>query len=107
MSEFLRSNPKLDALVNASTNFEAMREQMKTSLANDGVIARERSEYGATLLRQPETDAPEPRAPQTQEQATHFRKIYPSGNDEYTIYGYSQNDLDLKEAAIRQALGQR
>ena len=110
MSEFFKSTPKIDALVNAATNFESIRESMKAELETTGVISRERTDlYGANLLRQPELDAPAAVHAGVEDRGnpTHLRVIYPHLDDRFEITGYDEADLDRKEAAIRQALGQR
>ena len=109
MSEFMKSNPAIDKAVSESTNFEDIREILKSSLAGQGLISRERGDdYGARVLRQPE--APAPVALMSDEERTrrmHQRVIYPYQNARIVIEGLTEQELDEAEARVRASFGQR
>jgi hypothetical protein len=110
MSEFMKSSPRIDALVNSATSFESLREQVRLELERTGVVALDPNDpYNAKLIRKPEMDAPAVvvAEPVNQGPTTHFRVIYPFQNDRYELTGHSEAELDQKEAAIRSALGAR
>jgi hypothetical protein len=105
---FIKSTPQIDALVNGATNFEQLRESVKSELERNGMIARDwHDPYNGTLLRKPEMAIPDAVAaePTNQGPTTHYRVIYPFQNDRYELTGYSEAELDQKEAAIRSAIG--
>jgi hypothetical protein len=91
MSEFLRSNPRLDKIVTDSTNFEEMRARMKAEIAGQPIV-------------EPAPEAPAPAAT-VNTCHTHSRIIYPHGNDRFELTGFSDAELDDKERRIRAALG--
>jgi hypothetical protein len=104
MDACMKSNPRLDRTVNESTNFEDMREALKTELTMQGIITRNREDgnYGAQLVpgyhAEPAAEVSVPEAPRAQ---NCVRVVYPKGNDRYEIFGASEQELDLKEAQIR------
>jgi hypothetical protein len=104
-NEFLKSNPRLDRTVNESTNFEDMREALKTELTKQGVITRnvrEDGNYGARLMSgQHAAPTPEVSLPETPARETCVRVIYPHLNDRFEIHGVSEAELDQKEEQIR------
>jgi len=105
---FIKSTPQIDALVNGATNFEQLRESVKSELERNGMIARDPHDpYNGTLLRKPEMAVPDVVAaePANQGPTTHWRAFYPKGNDRYEITGHSETELDQKEDAIRRAIG--
>jgi hypothetical protein len=105
VSEFLKSNKQLDEIISSATNFESLREVMKSQLQKDGVIARdaESLEYGSRLLpgsqrTEPTSSVPLPASPAP---ATCVRVVYPHLNERYEIHGASEAELDAREAKIR------
>lgn len=110
MSEFMKSTPRIDTLVNSATSFESLREQVRLELERTGVVALDPNDpYNGKLLRKPEMDAPAVvvAEPVNQGPTTHFRVVYPWGNDRVEITAHSEAELDAKEARIRAAYGQR
>jgi len=102
MTEFLKSNPALDKIVNASTNVEMMREALKRELANTGIIARDPESLGYGIQRLPGQEpvpAP-PAAAQPPAEPTCMRVVY-VGNNRFEMYGVSETELDEKERQIR------
>jgi hypothetical protein len=60
-TEFLKSNPALDAAIENATDAESIREIVKSNLASRGIIERERgNDFGAQLIPgyrpEPESD---------------------------------------------------
>jgi hypothetical protein len=108
---FIKSTPQIDALVNASTNFEQVRESVKAELEKNGVVARDASDpYNGRLLRQPELEVPAAvvaAEPVDQRPSNCYRVIYPFQNDRIELTAHSEAELDQKEARIRAAYGQR
>jgi hypothetical protein len=107
---FIKSTPQIDLLVNRATNFEEIRESVKSELERSRVVARDAHDpYNGRLLRTPELDSPAAAAPEPVDQrpSTCYRVIYPHLNDRYELTGRSEEELDAKEAAIRHAIGQR
>jgi hypothetical protein len=105
MSEFMKSNPALDALIAECTDPEKIRELTKAHLQEAGLISRERGEdYGVRLLRQPESE-PDVSLPANTARETCMRVVYPSGQNRFEIYGASEQELDQKEQQIRNMFG--
>ncbi len=106
MSDFIRSNQKLDDAILGADNFESMRERMLQTLAQQGVISRDRTDaYGVRV--NPDSPAlARPDVPLSEKHGTptHIRKFYggADGNSEFVITGMSDADLDLQEEKIRQ-----
>jgi hypothetical protein len=61
MSDFIKSNPKLDEAVNNATNFEALREAMLQTLESQGRIVRGQTAYERRVV--PQAPEPEPNVP--------------------------------------------
>ena len=107
-SAFMKSNPRLDAIANAASSHEELREQMKIELERTGVVARDPGDpLSGRLLRRVEMDSPAAvaAAPAVEAPSTHWRAFYPQGNSRFEITGSSLSDLDAKEDAIRRAIG--
>lgn len=107
-SAFMKSTPNIDALVSNATNFEQIRESVKSELEQSGVVARDANDpYAGRMLRQPELQVPAAvvTTPAVEERSNHWRAFYPKGNDRYEITGRSESELDAKEDAIRRAIG--
>jgi hypothetical protein len=107
---FIKSTPQIDLLVNRATNFEEIRESVKSELERSGVVARDPHDpYAGRLLRQVEMEAPAPVAgePANRGPEMCFRVVYPGGNDRVELTAHSDAELDAKEARIRAAYGQR
>lgn len=106
-NEFLRPSAAMDKIANESVSFEDMREYMKVELEKQGIITRnvrEDGNYGAQLnpgYRSAEP-APESSMPEAPARETCVRRIYPHGNDTFTIFGASEQELDSKEKTIRE-----
>jgi hypothetical protein len=87
-----------------------MREKMKSKLAADGFITRERGyEIGSDTLTDaakaaaPAASLASPDAPSTPRRETAYRVTYPGGNDRIELCGVSEEELDAREQAIRAA----
>lgn len=110
MSDFLISNAALDKAVAEASNFEAMREAMKSTLVAQGVIARDGTEYGvARVLTQPDPNASFPLSAEekVREDHMHERVLYPRQNVRLVIVGPSEANLDQQEEAIRSAFSRQ
>jgi hypothetical protein len=109
---FTRKNtPSLTKIVDATMDgsygsFEALKNSLHTALgtktAEDLLLDNPSANY-----ERPE-DAPAASsmpAHAQQGNPTHERVIYPLSNDRYILTGFSDEELDVKEARIRAALG--
>jgi hypothetical protein len=115
-SEFMKSSPRIEqAVIEATTgpnaSFENLRESMKSELANQGLIARERTDlYGATVIPQPmqpsASNLPLDASGQVREDHRRERVIYPHGNARVVLTGLSESELDEMERRVRASFGQ-
>jgi hypothetical protein len=105
MTNFLPSNPQLDAALANETDPERIRELVKSNLAARGVIERERgNDFGVQVsrgYRPAEQPTPEVSLPENPDAAKCSRRVYPHENDVYEIFGETEEELDKKEAEIR------
>lgn len=104
-NDFTGNQPdaELARKINACDNYEKLRMVLKDSLVEKGVLAR--TVDGNYVPQENIVVAPPQPAPSAAA-ATHFRWVYPHGNDRFEIFGSSEQELNEKEAAIR-ALYQR
>jgi hypothetical protein len=104
-SDFISKNtPSLDKLVQAATTQDEFigdaYERMKAELRGAMGIIPPSSEnevlYGRSSMPAQPVTASDPSVPQ------HcVRVVYPHLNDRFEIYGATEADLDVKEAALR------
>jgi hypothetical protein len=94
---FMRGNAAIDKIANEATNHEELREKLKAALAGDGVIARQGTDYGATLLQQPSA----PAASDLALPDGRIERIVYVGNDGLRLTAGSAEELDRLEASIR------
>ncbi len=106
MSDFIRSNPKLDDAVLGADNFESMRERLLQTLEQQNVIQRDKTDaYGVRVNPDsPALNRPDSPLSAQRGTPTHIRKFYggADGNHEFVITGMSDADLDVQEERIRQ-----
>jgi hypothetical protein len=76
--------------------YEALKAAFRDSLGLPNPAAETMS-----LPPTPVQQAPMSAPAQQGGQHTHERRVYPHGNDAYTLTGYSEEELDAKEARIR------
>jgi hypothetical protein len=107
MSEFLKSNPKLDEVIGSATTVAELRETMLTELAAQGVVSRDRTDqFDIRVLPQaPQPPTPDVSLPANNEMQrcsdVFIRVVYPSGNNKFEIYASSEVELDERERQIR------
>jgi len=109
MSDFLRSNQKLDEAISGADNFEAMREKMLQTLAAQGQVVRSRTDaYDVRVIPQ----SPAPPTPRLDDERRDCRPpnaervLYLSGNSRIVISSADgEAALDLIEAQLRATLG--
>jgi hypothetical protein len=112
MSEFLRSNPKLDEVIRNATTVAEMREAMLSELAAQGTVVRDRQDqYDIRVLPQsPEPPPPDVSLPaenrMRKASETFFRYIT-YDNSHIELVGNSEQDLDRRESEIRAILSRR
>jgi len=97
---FMPKNAAIDKICAEATNHEELRERLKAALAGDGLIARQGTDYGATLLQQPS-------APSASDLALpdgRLERIVYIQNDGLRLTASSPEELDRLEASVR---GQR
>jgi hypothetical protein len=101
-TDFIKSNPELDALIADAKTPQELRAVMLQNLSDRGAIKIQDDQLAAIgrEARIPEPSRP-PSFPVSDAAPTCMRVFYPHANDRYEIYGSSDDDLDKKEAAIR------
>jgi hypothetical protein len=93
------ANKKIvDSIMTGADTYENMKEQLRAALSMPSV-----SRADETMSLPPTSVQQAPLSTPTQQggQHTHERRVYPHGNDAYTLTGYSEEELDAKEARIR------
>jgi hypothetical protein len=93
------SNRKIvESVMTGEQTYETMKEQLRAALSMPSV-----SRADETMSLPPTSVQQAPLSTPTQQggQHTHERRVYPHGNDAYTLTGYSEEELDAKEARIR------
>jgi hypothetical protein len=98
----MKSNPALTAAIEGATNHEALKEAMLKTLAEQGIVVRDRTDaFNTRLTPQPTQDPISVTAPLPAAEPTCVRTIYPHLNDRYEIFGSSEAELDERERQIR------
>jgi hypothetical protein len=98
----MKSNPKLDEVINNATNVEEMREAMLATLAAQGTIVRDRTDAYNTRVIAPRESQSAP-APTSQFKFEKEIRFHPeSGKRTLVIRANTQEDLVALE---RQILG--
>ena len=106
-------SPAWTALVENSSSVEEMREKMKSKLAADGFIQRERGyEIGSdTLTREAENAVPanssgvSAAAAPSERRETFLQVVYPGGNSRFEVAAVSQEELDARVAQVYAMFG--
>jgi len=110
MTEFLRSNPKLDEVIRNATTVDELRESMLAELAKQGTIVRDnRDAFNTRVVPRP----PQPPAPVSSSLSDENRMRKASdtwsryvidGNSHFELFGDSEQDLNEQESRIRAIL---
>ena len=100
MSDFVKSNPELDAAINEATNFEGMRESMLRTMAAQGQIVRSREDaYDVRVIATPQT--PGAALPATGYKFEREVRFHPStGKRTLLIRANSIEDLNALENQV-------
>jgi hypothetical protein len=112
MSDYMKSNPALDAAINSATNVEELREKLLSTLASQGTITRNRQDaYDVRLTSQPpESPTPAVSLPASTAMRKfsdmHCRYVI-SGNSSFELFAGSEEELNQQELAIRAILAGR
>jgi hypothetical protein len=109
MSDYMKSNPKLDEAITNAKSAAELREVMLSTLAAQGTVLRDRQDpYDLRVIPQAEPLAP---VSSSSPAPTGMRKFSDTwyrtvvyDNSHFELIGDSEQDLDAKEAAIRAIL---
>jgi hypothetical protein len=97
------ANKKIvDSIMTGADTYENMKEQLRAALSMPSASRADET------MRLPSVAVPAASFSTTAEHGsshTHERVIYPLNNDRYVLTGFSDEELDRKEAAIKAALG--
>jgi hypothetical protein len=102
MSEnaFIKSTPQIDALVNGATNFEEIRESVKSELERSGVVLRDAHDpYNGRLLRQPERDSSSNSSVNADGQRERIIEL--ANGRRFQLVANTEEELDFLEAGVR------